>query len=889
VIKKLKGDKVSRKINKKGVFSLFLITLLFLSMTGIASIAAKKGPYVDEVEIVARISRETAIGEVGIGDFDMFLFHAGGDFYDGLPANIRDGMYLISNTGSYDNLFLNSVTGDDGTPVVEYEGIEWFNVTGDSEIRFAFHFLMNRQYMCDYIFGGYAIPMYSPVMECEPAAPEFQAIYKDFGLTPGGDEQKAISMITGRMEYWAGQLGGRLKKVGDWWQFDGEPVTFECMMRIEDERHEIGLYTCDQVEKCGIKAVRNEWERSKCFAHTWFADPRTSTPHWNCYTGGWLSMSAYKFPEGSIAQMFAPWYGYMPGLQVEGWWQYTHDELDTVTKKTVNGQCANEQDYWDTNRAGVKLGLEESVRVFLLTEVSYYPVNKRVSGIAYDVGSGLGSRWTFLTAQVPDNKLKAQQFSSVGALFMSAVNPIDGITDVYSNYIWRPIRDYGLWYHPGEGVPIECRTPFNVEKKFHFEGADLVGELDVPSDCVVYDSAANEWVTVGSGKKAVTKVTYDYLWSNWHNGMPVDMNELKYYIAHFYEWGTKDADDDKEYNSNYGSTAIETIKLIKGFKFVDEDTIEVYGDFQHPADDAVAADYFSFWPFLPWPIWEAMDYLVTIHGPRSGLLYDYSDVEDLEQVDILVPICVEDMKLALQKMWQQGYVPTTIDMTSEEAKAHIQACIDWIDAHEHAIISNGPFYLDVYDPANMYCKLTAFRDPTYPFEPEYWTERLTLARSVIDAVDVPASVKVGDDIPVKVKVTNKIEYPDAREESAEVAYVDVYFKDAADNVIYHGMAAMKTAGNFEITIPGSKTANLSAGAYTVDVKAAYKEGGYQDVRKTQVILSKVTEETPAPTTAAPTEAPTEAPGEGMSTTTILGIVVVIIIIVALVYFFTKKK
>jgi len=57
-----------------------------------------------------------------------------------------------------------------------------------------------------------------------------------------------------------------------------------------------------------------------------------------------------------------------------------------------------------------------------------------------------------------------------------------------------------------------------------------------------------------------------------------------------------------------------------------------------------------------------------------------------------------------------------MDITADQAKTAYQACMDWIDEHKHAVISNGPFYLDIYDPANMYAVLKAFRDPTYPFE-----------------------------------------------------------------------------------------------------------------------------------------------------------------------------
>jgi len=146
--------------------------------------------------------------------------------------------------------------------------------------------------------------------------------------------------------------------------------------------------------------------------------------------------------------------------------------------------------------------------------------------------------------------------------------------------------------------------------------------------------------------------------TDWHNGMPMTMEDLRYHIAHVYEWAYKDSDDDKFYNANYGSAASETLDRIKGIRFVDEDTIEIYGDFQHPASDDLVADYFAFWPDLPWPIYEATDYLVTIHGPKSGDSYDYSDREGTTQVDLTVPKCIDDIKAVTAEILAAGSFTT---------------------------------------------------------------------------------------------------------------------------------------------------------------------------------------------------------------------------------------
>ena len=48
--------------------------------------------------------------------------------------------------------------------------------------------------------------------------------------------------------------------------------------------------------------------------------------------------------------------------------------------------------------------------------------------------------------------------------------------------------------------------------------------------------------------------------------------------------------------------------------------------------------------------------------------------------------------------------------------------LQWISQHKHAVIGNGPFFLDNFNPAGRVITLSAFRDPTYPFEKGYWSK-----------------------------------------------------------------------------------------------------------------------------------------------------------------------
>ena len=56
-------------------------------------------------------------------------------------------------------------------------------------------------------------------------------------------------------------------------------------------------------------------------------------------------------------------------------------------------------------------------------------------------------------------------------------------------------------------------------------------------------------------------------------------------------------------------------------------------------------------------------------------------------------------------------------VTPEEAVARYEAAQEWFDDKEHLVISNGPFYLEQFDPPAQFAELVAFRDPSYPFKP----------------------------------------------------------------------------------------------------------------------------------------------------------------------------
>ena len=733
---------------KREYLGMCILSLIFLSIVTVNS-EGIKGPYADEVYIEIRDSLDNAIVDVASGEFDMCNDPLEGTKYDSLPESITSNIYTVANCQFSTDILLNPCTGDDGSPVVSFEGTDWFNVTGDKEIRYAFNFLINRQYIIDNVYSGYAYPMYGAVDVNQPCHGELQQVYEELGLTRTGDEQSAIQTINNRMEYWATQLSGRLEKVdaadspaGYWWYFNDEPVTFRAMIRIEDERLEIGRYVADQIEKCGIQVIRQEGEFLALVDIVYFNDPKTGPPdNWNMYTDGW-GHGMTLFPELAITLMYAPWYGNMPGRQEEDWWNYTHNDLDTLTKKLVNGIVSGTQEYWNLCRQSYKLGIQEAVRVFLTSSWEQSPVNNEVTGICYNPYKGIVGRWTFITARTLDNELKTITFNI--RQFSYPKNPcfLNYFLENLGTYFLRPICDRGVEKNPNNGELFPFRADYTVEKSFHFEENNIIGDMNVPSSAIIYDPVNTVWEEVGSGHKAVSKVTYDFKFSNWHNGYPMSMVDVRYYMAWGFEWASEDGEGDKYYNEMWSHVMSEKLNDIEGIVFLDEDTIEIYGNYQHPGSDNIIARYFDFFPQFPWHIYEAMDYLIENGGPITGNDYNYE-----EFIDLLDPNMMPDLKAVLQHFIDTDYVPNIIEdcVTVNEAKTGYQACINWIALYNHALISNGPFYMEIYDPDNMFIILKAFRDPTYPYGPEDWDTMFETVDSQITMTVTNDSIQLRED------------------------------------------------------------------------------------------------------------------------------------------------
>ena len=817
----------------KKLIVLCLVGLLIFIGLDILALAEVKGPIVDKIYVNVRMKEEIGLKDAAEGLTDIFFYGVSGPTIMGLDQATRDKLDIYSVPSVTYSLNFNPIPN--APPyIVKVEEKEYFNPFAIREVRFAMNNLINRQYIVDEILGGAGGPMFAMATPGQPGTYKYNLIATRMGMTAEGNEKKALGEIDEAMKKAASlpELQGRLVKQEEWWTFDNEPVTIKFLIRVDDPQVRLkeGQYVASQIEKAGIKVDRLLWDRTKCIEISYYSDP--ASYQWNIYTEGWSAGATRAFWEHIVCQMYAPWYGYMAG-GADQEWQYTNEELDEVTEKAYAGNFLTEEEYWEYALKGLELGLKDACRIYVVYQSTYYAANKEAFNrkMAYGLGDGL-NEWSLITADTKSKELRMTQFSAKGALFMSAWDPIgtQGFNDVYSLNLAYPMIDRGMFEHPASAIPTPWRVvPEEVETEVSRdkETGDVVGDILVSPDAIKYDSAKKEWYKVGADVKAMSTGTYSFRWGNFHHGLPITTTNILYAGAFVQEWVNEDGEGDKYYDAAYERALRPGLETDKGMVLNPDGTITTYFDYNFPPSKERTASWGAPWISVgrrgiiqPWEIYEALAELVAV-GSESGTIYSFTPAEGVEQVDLLRPSCVKDIRAKLVEMRDKGHVPVSIKdyVTVGEAKAGYEAAIKWIDEKGQVFISNGPFYLEKYDPATMFMELSAFRDPEYPFTPDYWPGVFITTTVRIDSVDIPAMYLRAkkEDMTVKVQVSEVL-YPEGTAKLAEKGEVSVVLITPTEEIF--AKARYVEAGLFEAVIPAEAIKDLEAGSYTILINAS---------------------------------------------------------------------
>ena len=217
---------------------------------------------------------------------------------------------------------------------------------------------------------------------------------------------------------------------------------------------------------------------------------------------------------------------------------------------------------------------------------------------------------------------------------------------------------------------------------------------------------------------------------------------------------TQTDENDKTYDSEFTPIATQSLQTIKGVNVIDEDTIEVYADYWH-FDDGEIAEWAMLWNSMPWEISAAMEKAVTdgkVSFSRSG-----ATSKNVNWLSLIVPNDANLIKEYLQKFKETNYIPVEFKeskQNSEYYKNRYDSSIKWIDENNHAVISNGPFYLKSYAPESRTITVNAFEDESYPFKVGEWSKFEKTEFPLIKKVDLKKITQAGTEFKIDIITEN---------------------------------------------------------------------------------------------------------------------------------------
>ncbi len=498
----------------------------------------------------------------------------------------------------------------------------------------------------------------------------------------------------------------------------------------------------------GFTVRKDYGDLNKAFVIVYGSNP--ADMNWNLYTEGWGRSAFVKYDSIGLGQMYSPWFSNMPGFNDPSYWNYKNEKLDKLTQEIYKGDFETSEKRTELIQEAVKEGINESVRIFLASKVDQYVVNQNVEGVINDLGAGVPSRFTPINVKTNDEKLTI----GVKQIYQGAWNPIMGLTDTYSRHIWGIISDPITFKHPFTGETFPVRAQWEVET------SGLDEKIQVPIESKIWNPSQQEWSNVPKNTLATSKVTFDFEFSNWHNGESMDMNDILHSLYFTMEWGTQADENDKTFDTEFTPRASQSIETIIAINQIDDDTIEVYVNYWH-FDENEIAEWASLWSPVPWEITAAMEKAVTdgkVSFSRSG-----ATNKSINWLSLIVPNDAEIIKKYLQEYKDTKFIPNALSENQKQYQYfenRYNSSIKWIENNNHAVISNGPFYLETYSPESRTITVKAFEDNSYPHQVGKWSEFENIKFPVIKKIYMDKIIQQGknSEIVVETEDANSILY-----------------------------------------------------------------------------------------------------------------------------------
>lgn len=700
------------------------------------SVENKTGGYADQIRFIRFSNENVAYQQVSNGKLDSYFFQIPLQLVE--IAKKNPNLKVYEKEGLSYGLLLNPANSS-----------TTFNPFSIKDIRFALNYLIDRNFIVNNILKGFGEPIVEPYGS---TSPEYRNIFPVVDpLKIRYDTNFAKDIIKNAMF----KAGATLDSNGKY-TIDGNPVTVKILIRNDDLlRKSFGDYVASEVQKAGFNVIKEYGDLTKAIRIVYGSDPADLM--WNIYTESFISNAFLKYNPSIVTQMYAPWFGNMPGSQNPIFWQYTNSTIDNLTQKLMFNNFTSERERNDLLQKAESIGIEEAVRLFFARSYDTYISSSKISGLINDYSAGIANKLSLLNAQKNSSSTDNNLTLNIGMIqiYQGAWNNVKGCSDYYCRIIYSLITDSATFSNPYSGDPEPFRNVWTDVLSNDYNDTIPVSKESIRWNAYNQSWENNEGGINNNNNTALTKVTMKPLFSKWHSGVPVDKYDLLYSYYFPYEWATDTKNNDLTYDAEYSSLVFPTLSLVKGIEFHDNGTFDTYVDLWH-YDKKQIPSYGTLWPSEPWDITAATERLVK----ENKLSYSKSNanIKGIAQLSLNLPIHSEMIKAELNQMKNENFIPNPLKgiISIDYAIDRYNASIEWINQHHNAVIGNGPYYLTEFNPSGGIVTLNAFRDSAYPFKTGQYSKFENPPQLKVQKIDVPKFIKIGQpfDFSIDLNVRN---------------------------------------------------------------------------------------------------------------------------------------
>ncbi|RLE60033.1 MAG: ABC transporter substrate-binding protein, partial [Thermoprotei archaeon] len=418
----------------KTKLALLIVLVFILSVASPLLFAAPKGPWVDEVVFFKEQDPAKVVDMISKGDMHLYFIDVGDPQIFQKVKEDPNVNYKFAY-GLYYELTFNPVGP-------EFRNGE-FNPFSNPRIREAMNYIVDRNYIAEEIMGGLAKPKFLPLVSAFPDYARLIDVIKILEAKYSYNFEKGKEIIFEEMA----KMGAEFKE-GKWYYKD-KPVVIKFLIRIEDQRKEIGDYVANQLEKLGF-TVERLYKSSREASPLWlFGNPADG--QWHIYTGGWITTAVSRDDADNFGFFYTPL-----GIPLPLWQAYKPDPIFyEVARKLWNRDFKTFEERQELMAKACELALKDSVRVWLVDQLAPFLLRADVD-VAADLSGGFSTTMWPRTVRFKDREGGTIKAGNREVL-VDPWNPVAGTDWVYDTVLQYATNEYALLSNPYTGLPMANR------------------------------------------------------------------------------------------------------------------------------------------------------------------------------------------------------------------------------------------------------------------------------------------------------------------------------------------------------------------------------------------------------------------------------------------------